>query len=113
MSRERHQKLVDKYVTRGDRREEGDVRSLVGADKPFSHIGDMPGGRGSEQPAIRFYAKHYHDADQLHDVSADPEEQRNLAADPRHAEILAMMKEELRQHLLQVPGGFGEFKTVE
>ena len=112
MPREQRRKLAEKYIAQRDRGGESDVRSFVGVDKPFSHIGDMPGGRGSEQPAINFYAKHYNDADQLYDLSTDPDEQNNLAADPNHAATLEMMKAELRRHLEQVPGGFGEFKQI-
>lgn len=113
MPRERRQAIVDKYVARRDGALEKDARPFVGVDKPFGHIGDMPGGRGSEQPAIRFYGKHYHDADQLYDLSTDPDEQNNLAGDPKYAEILSMMKKELRRLLMQVPGGFGEFKPAD
>jgi arylsulfatase A-like enzyme len=113
MPRQRRQALVDKYLSRRAEIGEKDVRGFAAADKPFGHIGDMPGGRGSEQPAIRFYSKHYHDADQLYDLKADPDEQNNLAAERKYAKVLSMMKEELQRHLMRVPGGFGEFNAVE
>ncbi len=44
--------------------------------------------------AIRYFPD-YFDQDQLYNVSGDPWEQRNLAADPAHAEVLRDMRAEL------------------
>jgi arylsulfatase A-like enzyme len=52
----------------------------------------------------------YFDADQLYDVESDPEETRNLAADPKHASTLAAMKNRLQSWLRTFPKRpFGEF----
>ena len=75
---------------------------------PFSHMIDIPGGRGTEQRPIRHY-RHYHDPDQLYNLKLDPGEQNNLADDPNYAAKLSELKAELTQYLKQVPGPFGEF----
>ena len=51
----------------------------------------------------------YFDADQLYDLEADVLEQRNLAADPAHADVLADMKQQLDQLITPLPHTFGEF----
>lgn len=42
---------------------------------------------------------HYFEPDQLYDLEKDPQEQTNLAADPKFAGVLAEMRERLRIHL--------------
>lgn len=41
----------------------------------------------------------YWESDQLYDLSTDPYEQRNLAADPAHAEVLSALQDALKEHL--------------
>jgi arylsulfatase A len=74
---------------------------------PFGHIG---GNNNEDRPKKTYPA--YWDADQLYDLSADPNEQRNLAKDPAHAAKLEELKRELRRHLEKLPGGFAELKTA-
>jgi len=71
----------------------------------FGHIG----GNNNEMAALRTQPA-YFDRDQLYDLATDGREQRNLAADPRHAPKLAEMKRELQRHLARLPGRFGELK---
>ena len=49
-------------------------------------------------------------ADQLYDLKADPDAQKNLAGDPRHAKTLDKMKKSLTAALKRIPNRpFGEF----
>ena len=50
-----------------------------------------------------------HRADQLYDLDADVLEQRNLAADPTQADVLADMKAQLDQRVAALPHAFDEF----
>jgi len=52
----------------------------------------------------------YYDRDQLYDLAADPGEQKNLAADPAHAAVLAELKKKLADYSRNLPHTFGEFK---
>ena len=51
-----------------------------------------------QTPTLHNYP-HYFDADQLYDLDADPDETRNLAADPACAGALKEVREKLRAHL--------------
>ena len=83
--------------------------------KPFSHVHTVPGGTwdnylysadsGRGHPA-------FFDADQLYNLAADPGEQKNLAADPRHASKLQEMQGELKKYLEGLPGPFAELKPA-
>ncbi|MEW6358626.1 MAG: sulfatase-like hydrolase/transferase [Planctomycetota bacterium] len=53
----------------------------------------------------------YYDADQLYDLNADPNEQKNLAADSAHKTKLEEMKRLLTEYCRTLPHTFGEFKT--
>jgi arylsulfatase A-like enzyme len=79
---------------------------------PFSHISLIPGGGGAEAASTGKRAGYY-DADQLYDLSRDPKEQHNLAADPRHVQALEDMKRELRKYLNDLPGGFADLKPED
>ncbi len=74
---------------------------------PFSHLFLIPGGADAEQVSIR-RQPHYFDRTQLYDLSADPDEQRNLADQPEHAAKLAELRALLANHLLEMPGTFGD-----
>ena len=77
---------------------------------PFSHLTVVPGGADAEQVSI---GKHpgYFDADQLYDLTVDPNEQRNLIDDPAYADRLAELKARLNQQVAALPGHFAEFGT--
>ncbi|MFZ5833746.1 MAG: sulfatase [Planctomycetota bacterium] len=51
----------------------------------------------------------YFDADQLYDLQNDPQEQANLASDPRYAERLSQLKAVLKEYSAKLPHTFGEF----
>ena len=67
---------------------------------------DKPGGRGSESPALKFYAKNYFDSDQLYDLNTDPKEQQNLHGDFKNSIKLYDLKKTLKSYVEQVPGTF-------
>jgi arylsulfatase A-like enzyme len=73
--------------------------------RPFSHLEVVPGGGQAENET---YGKlpGYFDADQLYDLSADPDEQVNLASDPAYSETLIEMIEVLRSYTSSLPGKF-------
>lgn len=73
-----------------------------------SHINDRPGGRGSEQPAIRYYPN-YFDTDQLYHITDDPTERNNLYEKMKGTELVEELKAELKTYLKDMPGGFAEF----
>ncbi|NQU23533.1 MAG: sulfatase-like hydrolase/transferase [Candidatus Nealsonbacteria bacterium] len=76
---------------------------------PLSHISLIPGGGGAEAASTGKYPGYY-DADQLYDLTRDPNERTNLALDRKYAPVLEEMKRELQQHLDGLPGGFAELK---
>jgi arylsulfatase A-like enzyme len=77
---------------------------------PFSHLFLIPGGNDAEQTSIRNQPT-YFDADQLFDLTADPDEQVNLADDPAHTEMLEDLRRELARYVRGLNDGFGEFDT--
>lgn len=79
--------------------------------KPYTHLADRPGGRGSEGPAMRFYPNYY-DKDQLYDIRNDPLERKNLYAEAAQKDRAAAMRELLREAVAKVPGTFAEFRTA-
>lgn len=76
--------------------------------QPFSHLTAIPGGGDAERASTGSYPAYY-DRDQLYDLSSDPNEQKNLAANPEYADKLAEMKAELEKMVESLPGTFGEF----
>ena len=80
--------------------------------KPYTHLADRPGGRGSEGPAKDFYPNYY-DTDQLYDIGSDPFEHNNRIADPSQKSRLELLKALLKKNLGTVPGSFAEFTGEE
>ncbi|TWU32323.1 sulfatase family protein [Novipirellula artificiosorum] len=76
--------------------------------KPFTHLADRPGGRGSEGPAKEFYPNYY-DRDQFYSITADPLERNNLFDDPTQQTRVGEMQQLLREAVGNVPGSFAEF----
>lgn len=72
---------------------------------PFSHLTAIPGGGHAESGSTGSYPG-YFDADQLYNLSRDPQEQQNLASDPRCKEKLKEMQREMKRVLSTLPGGF-------
>jgi arylsulfatase A-like enzyme len=92
-----------------NQREHSKRINTLDPQSPFSHIALIPGGGGAEAASTGKYPGYY-DADQLYDLSRDPQEQTNLARSAEHAEVLSEMKQELKQYLDGLPGGFAELK---
>ena len=76
---------------------------------PYTHTCDRPGGRGGESPALGHFPN-YFDSDQLYNLSDDPDEQVNLATNPKYKNRLKIMKKELKKYLDGLPGTFAEYK---
>jgi arylsulfatase A-like enzyme len=86
-------------------------QALIDGGKRLSHWGqDMETATHTYGVDTRHPG--YFDADQLYNLEEDPGEERNLAADPAHAERLAAMKRMLREHMASVPFRFGEFQEA-
>ncbi len=77
----------------------------------FSHISLIPGGGDAEAVSTGKRAGYY-DADQLYNLTKDPQEQTNLAGNPEYAKKLKEMKNLLQKHLSTLPGKFAELKTT-
>jgi arylsulfatase A-like enzyme len=76
--------------------------------KPYTHLADRPGGRGSEGPAKSFYPNYY-DSDQLYNIVADPLERTNLFDDAEQKARVYELKKLLCEAVAKVPGTFAEF----
>lgn len=76
--------------------------------RPYTHLADRPGGRGSEGPAIAFYPNYY-DRDQLYSIREDSLERRNLIREPSQQARIRQMQALLRKAVANVPGSFAEF----
>lgn len=77
--------------------------------RPFSHLTAIPGGGDAEKYSTGSYPG-YFERDQLYNLANDPNEQRNLANDPKYAAHLQAMQTALKEQLETLPGGFGELK---
>jgi arylsulfatase A-like enzyme len=76
--------------------------------KPYTHLADRPGGRGTEGGAIKKYP-HYFDPDQLYHVATDPLERSNLHGEAEQEERVRALHKLLRESVAKVPGSFAEF----
>jgi arylsulfatase A-like enzyme len=74
--------------------------------KKATHICDKPGGRGSESPALKFYAKNYFSEDQLYQIEKDPFEQENLYGNTEQKKRIKALKAALKEYVKIVPGTF-------
>ena len=77
--------------------------------RPFSHLTAIPYGGDAEKYSTGSYPG-YFERDQLYNLANDPNEQRNLANDPKYAAHLQAMQTALKEQLETLPGGFGELK---
>jgi arylsulfatase A-like enzyme len=78
--------------------------------KPYTHLADRPGGRGSEGPAMQFYPNYY-DEDQLYNVCTDPLERENVFQDAGQQGRVKALQQLLREAAAEVPGSFAEFTS--
>jgi len=72
---------------------------------PFSHFSLVPGGEQAEHESYGTRPA-YFETDQLYNIQEDPNELKNLANDPEHAEKLKELQDELKEHLAGLPGKF-------
>ena len=72
---------------------------------PYGHLEMFPGGGGAEHE-VYGTKPGFFDADQLYDLSTDPNELNNLAKDPNFAKKLDEMKAELKKYISTLPGKF-------
>ena len=103
----KRQRVLDRFNKNQERRE----RPVYTKDPTaaFSHVQLIPGGGDAEHKSMTIYPAFY-EADQLYDLSKDPNEQVNLAKDPEFAAKLKELKSNLEAHLAEMPGSFGELK---
>lgn len=74
--------------------------------KKATHLCDKPGGRGSESPALKFYAKNYFTQNQFYDIKKDPFEQDNVYKNLFNEELIKELKLELKKYIDDLPGTF-------
>ncbi len=95
---------------------EGNPRYALDPEARYHQMGMGPGGtwfeRTQRNPQAAWY-DNYFDADQLYDLTKDPQESTNLADDPAYAEKLAEMKTLLRGYLETMPDEFENFLDVD
>jgi arylsulfatase A-like enzyme len=106
MSRAERQKRLDQ--SNKVFREQGKEVHNEDPMAPFSHMVLVPGGTNADYGAISTYPSYY-DADQLFDLSKDPNERKNLAKNPEYATILARMQQALREECQKLPGNYPGF----
>lgn len=73
--------------------------------RPFSHLTPVPGGGDAERYSTGSRPGYY-DADQLYNLSVDPDEKHNLAENPEYADKLNRMRATLQSFLNELPGEF-------
>jgi len=81
-------------------------RKLEQSGKKATHLCDKPGGRGSESPALKFYAKNYFSKDQLYNLEKDPFEQNNVYPNILNNALIRDLKLELKKYIKNLPGSF-------
>jgi len=71
-----------------------------------THLCDKPGGRGSESPALKFYAKNYFSQEQFYHLDEDPFETHNMYNDVMEVQRINNLKTELQKYIKILPGTF-------
>ncbi len=72
---------------------------------PFGQLVMVPGGESAEQPSYHSMP-HFHDPDQLYDLTNDPGETRNLINDPAYAKKIEELRSYLQKELSTLPGNY-------
>ena len=73
--------------------------------QPFGQLMAIPGGHDAEQGAIGAY-RHYHDPDQLYNLTNDPGEQQNLFGRKGLEKSVDQFRLLMQSHLDRLPGDF-------
>ena len=104
--------MMERYHQNKRLRSKSAHSTKLDADAPWTHMGSVPGGNNTERNPISKYP-HYYDADQLYDLRLDPHEQKNLANEMEHRQILNNLQSQLKEYLRNMPGPFGELKVTK
>ncbi len=88
-----------------------DIQEKVDQGMKYDHWCRPYGGSESNVMGADTAFPGYFDQDQLYDLNTDPNEQRNLARDPKYRERLDAMKKRLREYSARLPHQFGEFTS--
>ena len=86
-----------------------EIQERVAAGQPHSHWGLPMDEKVHHTYNAEKHFPAYFAADQLYDLTQDPDEQRNLAADPAYSERLRGFQAQLAQISRRLPHRFGEF----
>ncbi len=84
-----------------------EIQKQVDAGRKYAHAAE-PLELSNTMGADRDFPG-YFDQDQLYDLKADPNEQKNIARDPKQSDRLARMRQLLRDYSAKLPHQFGEF----
>jgi arylsulfatase A-like enzyme len=104
--------VTDDYLKYIAARYPPEIQEQVDRGVRFSHWGlKMDENVHHTYNAEKHYPA-YFDADQLYNLKDDPQEQTNLAGDPRYNQKLEEMKRILREYSQRLPHTFGEFRTL-
>ena len=95
----------DKYIAV---RHPEEIQDEIEAGALYSHRGDRV---EFDHPGRFSDIDHpdYFDRDQLYDLTTDPDEQENLAGDPRYADRFEALREAMAAYSETLPHSFGEF----
>jgi len=105
--KQERRKVIAEAIKKGDTEKAELLKSLG------DRVTQVAKGVTDTTTGLKTHTRHFLDRDQLYDLDNDPDEQNNLAYDPKYKEVLHDMKKLMREECLRRPGTFAEFKTIE